>query len=88
MLIKIFAIVIFVAVIVSLGSALFHLVKRKGQDDEQSQKTARALTFRIGLSLVLFILLFIAYASGLLQPHGIGARIQQIQSEKVENPQH
>lgn len=79
MFIKTLVIVVFLAIIVSLGSALFHLVKRP--DGEQSQKTARALTFRIGLSLLLFVMLFIAYATGLLQPHGIGARIQQSHAE-------
>ncbi|MGZ4958926.1 MAG: twin transmembrane helix small protein [Methylomonas sp.] len=83
MLIKIVAIVAFLAIIVSLGSALFHLVKPK--DDAQPAKTAKALTYRIGLSLLLFILLFIAYATGLLQPQGIGARIQQSHAEKAAN---
>lgn len=80
MVIKILIIVAFVAILASLGSALFHLVKHK--DGDESKKTAQALTFRIGLSLLLFILLFVAYATGLLQPHGIGARIQQ---SHVEN---
>lgn len=74
MTVKIIAIVIFIAILASLGSALFHLVKRG--DAEQSLKTAKALTYRIGLSLVLFILLFIAFASGLLKPSGIGSRLQ------------
>lgn len=74
MTVKIVAIVIFIAILASLGSALFHLVKRG--DAEQSAKTAKALTYRIGLSLVLFILLFIAFASGLLKPSGIGSRMQ------------
>ena len=75
MLMKILVIVVFIAIVVSLGSALFHLVKRK--DNDESGKTAKALTVRIGLSLLLFILLFIAFATGLFQPTGIGARIQQ-----------
>lgn len=85
MLIKILAIVAFVAIIVSLGSALFHLVKRK--DEAESAKTAQALTYRIGLSLVLFILLFVAYATGILQPQGIGARMHQGQSQSATPPQ-
>ena len=63
------------AIVISLGKALFHLVKAK--DTEQSRKTAKALTFRIGLSLGLFILLVIALATGLFQPSGIGTRLQQ-----------
>jgi hypothetical protein len=78
MLIKTFAIFVFIAIVASLGSALFHLVK--GKDEAESRKTARALTMRIGLSLLLFLLLFAAFAIGLFQPTGIGARIQQSQS--------
>lgn len=73
MIIKIVVIVAFLLIIASLGSALYHLVNHG--DQEQSEKTAKALTFRIGLSVLLFILIFIAYATGLLKPEGIGARI-------------
>jgi uncharacterized membrane protein len=73
MLIKTLIIVAFIAIIVSLGSALFHLVKHK--DAENSQKTVKALTFRIGLSVALFIFVIIAMATGLVQPTGLGARI-------------
>lgn len=83
MTIKIIAIVIFVAIIASLGSALFHLVRRG--DAEQSQKTAKALTVRIALSLGLFILLFVAMAMGLFRPSGIGARMQQNQAGAPTN---
>jgi hypothetical protein len=81
---KIVAIIIFIAIIASLGSALFHLVKNGSE--EESRKTAKALTFRIGLSLVLFILLFLAYATGLFKPSGIGSRINQIHT--LENNQN
>lgn len=60
-------------IIASLGSALFHLVKHKGQ--ASSPKIAKALTFRIGISILLFILVFILVATGMLEPHGIGSRI-------------
>ncbi len=70
---KIIIIIAFIAILFSLGSALFHLVKHK----EQSKKTVNALTFRIGLSILLFIFLFIAIATGLITPHGIGSRLQQ-----------
>lgn len=73
MLIKTLVIVAFIAIIVSLGSALFHLVKHK--DTENSQKTLKALTFRIGLSMVLFIFVVIAIATGLVVPTGLGAKI-------------
>jgi cytochrome bd-type quinol oxidase subunit 2 len=65
--IKILIIVILFGIVASLGSALFHLSSGKGD----SKKMARALTIRVGLSLVLFILLMLAWANGLISPHGV-----------------
>lgn len=83
--IKIFVIVAFLAILVSLGSALFHLVRHKS--DEDSRKTAKALTFRIGLSLGLFILLVLALATGLIQPHGLGVRMHTGEKPTSSAPQ-
>ena len=55
------------AIVLSLGSALVQLVRNK---DESSQKMARALTIRIGLSILLFVLLLVAWQLGWIQPHG------------------
>lgn len=66
MLIKLFIIVILLLIVSSLFSALFFLIKDKGQ----GRRTARALTFRIGLSIGLFLLLMLGYYAGLIgQPH-------------------
>lgn len=73
MFVKTLIIMVFVAITVSLGSALFHLVKHK--DPIHSQKTLKALTFRIGLSVVLFIFVMIAIATGLIKPTGLGTKI-------------
>jgi apolipoprotein N-acyltransferase len=67
-MIKILIVACLLAIIVSLGSGLFHLVNDKGD----SKKMVRALTVRIALSVALFILLFIAWSQGLIQPHGPG----------------
>ena len=56
------------AVIASLGFGLFHL-SRGGADD--SRKMARALTIRIAVSVVLFLLLMLAWYLGLISPHGL-----------------
>jgi cytochrome bd-type quinol oxidase subunit 2 len=66
-MIKLLIVVILVAIVVSLGSGLFHLVK----DDGQSKRMVNALTVRIALSVMLFVLLFVAWKSGLIVPHGI-----------------
>jgi hypothetical protein len=61
-------IVLFLFIIVgSLFSGLFYLVRDKGS----SERTVRALTVRISLSVLLFILLMLGYATGILQPHGV-----------------
>jgi len=64
---KILVIIILFAIVGSLGSALFHLSRGKGD----SKKMARALTVRVGLSVILFILLMLAWYNGLISPHGI-----------------
>lgn len=85
MLIKTIAIVAFVAIIASLGTALFNLVRSK--DPEHSRKTLRALTVRISLSLLLLIGLIVAYSAGVFQPQGIGARIEQIHAKQAQATQ-
>ena len=82
--IKLIVIAAFLVIVLSLASALYHLVKNK--DDEASQKTFRALALRIGLSVLLFVLIFIGFASGLIPSQGIGARIQQIRQQQNHQP--
>lgn len=83
MSIKIFFVLVFIFIIISLGYALFYLVKSKGR--QQKGKTAKALTVRIGVSLILFVVIFIAYATGGLKPEGIGARIQRLKLQQALN---
>jgi hypothetical protein len=56
-----------IAIIGSLGSALVQLSRGKGD----SQKMLRALTWRIGLSVGLFLLLLVAWRMGFIRPHGL-----------------
>jgi cytochrome bd-type quinol oxidase subunit 2 len=53
------------AIVLSLGSALLHFVRDKGE----SNKMARALTIRVGLSVLLFVLLMVAWWLGWIQPN-------------------
>lgn len=63
------------AIIASLGSALFHLSRGSRTEgaagEEASAKLARALTVRIALSLLLFLVLMLAWYFGLISPHGL-----------------
>jgi H+/Cl- antiporter ClcA len=72
MVIKILFITLFGIILISLGKALYHLVR---QSETPDKKTVNALTIRIALSILLFILVALAILSGLLKPHGIGANI-------------
>lgn len=83
MLIKTLVIIAFITIVFSLGSALFHLTKHKGE--ESSQKTLKALTFRIGLSVLLFIFVVIAIATGIVKPTGLGTKIYSQQTESKSN---
>ena len=67
MIIKIIVVILFVLVIASLGSALFGLLTSDGSNN----RTVRALTFRIGLSILLFALLIVSAKMGWIQPHGL-----------------
>ena len=66
---KIAVIVLFVAILASLGSALLSLVRSR--DEDSSQRMAKALTVRVALSVGLFVLLFVLFALGVIQPHGL-----------------
>ncbi len=79
-MLKILIILVFLIIIASLGTALFHLIKHK----ESSTKTVKALTYRIGISLALFILLSIAFMTGLIQPTGIGMQMQLQKAKMLE----
>ena len=62
---KILAVLLLLAIVASLGKALFHLAS----GPEDSGKTVRALTIRIGLSIALFLVLMIAWYVGGMRPH-------------------
>ena len=67
MLIKILIVTMLAGIIVSLALGLSHMLKAKAG----SKRMVNALTVRITLSVLLFILLLAAYMTGLIQPHGI-----------------
>jgi hypothetical protein len=69
-LIRLLILGVLLAIVVSLGSALFHLTSKS----RDPGKLARDLTIRIALSVALFVLLMIAWHLGLIQPHGLAAQ--------------
>jgi O-antigen/teichoic acid export membrane protein len=62
MWIKILVILMLLLIIGSLFSALYYLVKGNGD----SERTVKALTWRVGLSLTLFLLLVLGFYTGII----------------------
>ena len=67
MIIKAFIVAMMLVVTIYLGSALVSLVKDKGQ----TNSTVKSLSWRLGLSLCLFIALFVGFSMGWISPHGL-----------------
>jgi hypothetical protein len=67
--VKWLVLLIFFAIVLSLVSAMVQLVHDyKGE----TRRMVRALTVRIGLSIVLFIVLWMTWKLGWIEPHGVG----------------
>jgi hypothetical protein len=67
---KIVVAIAFLLIIGSLASALVHLMRDKGKTD----RTVRALTVRVGLSVALFLFILFANWMGWIQSTGIPVR--------------
>ncbi len=70
---KYFVILAFIAIIGSLGSALFFMMKDGTDGKPKSSNMLRALALRVGLSIVLFACILLAWKLGYIQPTGIPA---------------
>jgi hypothetical protein len=58
-----FVVLVFIGfILVSLFSALYFVVKDKGRSD----RAVKALTIRVGLSILLFVLLLLGFYFGLI----------------------
>lgn len=66
-LFKVLLVIIFILILVSLSSGLIYLIKDVGP----TTRVLTSLKFRIGLSVSLFLLLFVGKYFGFLEPHGI-----------------
>jgi len=59
---RIIVILFIVIIFASLGSALFYMIRDKGT----TERTAKALTVRVALSVLLFLLLMLGFHFGLI----------------------
>lgn len=56
-----------VFILYSLGAGLYYMLVDKGT----TTRTVRALTWRIGLSVTLILLVVLGILTGAIQPHGV-----------------
>lgn len=52
-------------IVASLGSGLFYLIRDRGE----SRRTLNALTIRITLSIILFVLILVGFYTGTISPN-------------------
>ena len=67
MLAKVILIVLLLAIVASLFSGLFFLMR----DESRERRVLTALKVRVGLSILLLIFLALAFSQGWLRPHGL-----------------
>jgi cytochrome b561 len=63
----------FVAIIGSLGAALFFMMRDGRNGEAKTNNMVRALAMRVGFSIVLFLCVLLAWKLGYIQPSGIPA---------------
>lgn len=69
-MVKIGIIAFLLFIIYNLGAGCYYMLTDKGGSD----KVVKSLTWRIGLSILLIILIMIGIQTGLIQPHGVDPR--------------
>ena len=67
LIVKVIIVVLLGLVLLSLGAGMFSLVKDQGD----SNRTVKFLTFRIALSILVFLFIAFSFYMGWIQPHGI-----------------
>ena len=68
---KILVALAFAGILASLGSALYFMMRDGQGGKAKSGHMARALAVRVGLSVLLFVCILVAWKLGWIQPTGI-----------------
>ncbi|WP_205964210.1 twin transmembrane helix small protein [Ramlibacter agri] len=61
----------FVAILASLGSALYFMMTEGRNGKPKTNNMARALAFRVGFSILVFLGILLAWKLGYIRPTGI-----------------
>lgn len=70
---KYIAILAFVVILGSLGSALFFMMRGNSGNQRKSNYMFRALAMRVAFSILLFVCILAAWKLGIIHPTGIQA---------------
>ena len=65
---KLLIIAFLILIVWNLGAGLYYMMVDKGQ----TGRTVKSLTWRIGLSVALILLVIAGILAGVIKPHGIG----------------
>jgi TRAP-type mannitol/chloroaromatic compound transport system permease large subunit len=63
----------FLAILVSLGSALVFMMRDGRNGQAKSSNMVKALSLRVGFSILIFVFILIGWKLGYIQPTGIKA---------------
>lgn len=85
-MIKVIIVFMLLAMVVSLGVGLYHLLKTPNERDK-GDKVVKALTWRIGISAALFGFIILAIEMGWIKPsNSINAeRFNEQQQQRIDN---
>ncbi len=64
---KLLIIGVLIVILYNLGAGLYYMMVDKGKSD----RTVKSLSWRIGLSVGLIVLVILGIYSGVIKPHGI-----------------
>ncbi len=64
-------VIAFLAILGSLGAALYFMLQGSREGKPRTNHMARALAFRVAFSIVLFVCVLIAWKLGYIHPTGI-----------------
>ena len=64
---KLLIIGVLIVILYNLGAGLYYMMVDKGKSD----RTVKSLSWRIGLSVGLIVLVILGIYTGLIKPHGI-----------------
>ncbi|MFM7697033.1 MAG: twin transmembrane helix small protein [Limnohabitans sp.] len=68
---NIFIAIAFLGILVALCTALLFMLRSDTEDAPKSSRMMRALAFRVGISVVLFLCILLSWKLGWLRPTGI-----------------